>query len=61
MTSYSSVEGKDIYDALCPVFVLSKILGLAPFTFQRTVPRHFIPHCGFITLLRIAIVIGTMG
>lgn len=54
-------NGMDVYDTIMPVFILSKILGLAPFHLRGIRgKRKFHSDVGLIILLRFIGIIGTM-
>lgn len=53
-------RAEDLYDVMVPVFLISKILGLAPFYFNRKT-RELKPHFGIVTIVRFVLVVGTMG
>ncbi|KAK4882102.1 hypothetical protein RN001_005421 [Aquatica leii] len=55
----SVTRKKDLYDAMLPIFVLSKILGLAPFRLDCKA-RRLIPHCGPMIAIRFFLIIGVM-
>nr|AVH87327.1 gustatory receptor 12 [Holotrichia parallela] len=50
-------NSEDIYNTILPIYVISKILGLAPFKMTKKV---FVIQCGPIVPLRIFIVTGIM-
>ncbi|KRT79786.1 hypothetical protein AMK59_6730 [Oryctes borbonicus] len=50
-------EAEDIYDVILPIYILSKILGLAPFTIAKKILK---PHFNPLTLVHILLVIGGM-
>lgn len=52
-------RAEDLYDVMVPVFIISKILGLAPFYFNRKT-RELKPHFGIVTIVRFILIVGTM-
>lgn len=51
----------DIYDTLLPVYILSKILGLAPFYLKKIDgSKHLVSSVGIIIVLRFCCVTGSM-
>lgn len=50
-------DHENIYNVILPIYVLSKILGLAPFTLTR---KKLKPSYGPLIVFRIALVIGGM-
>lgn len=52
-------RAQDLYDVMVPVFLISKVLGLAPFYFNRRT-RTLKPHFGIVTIIRFVLVVGTM-
>ncbi|XP_017778179.1 PREDICTED: putative gustatory receptor 28b [Nicrophorus vespilloides] len=50
----------DIYDTLIPVYVLSKILGLAPFKLSLKGNRGFVSDVGPIIITRILVLLSVM-
>lgn len=53
-------QAQDLYDVMYPVFLISKVLGLAPFGYNRAEPRGYFPHFGVVTVVRFVLVVGTM-
>lgn len=52
-------RAEDLYDVMVPVFLISKLLGLAPFYFNRK-SRILKPHFGVVTVIRFVLIVGTM-
>lgn len=53
-------RAEDLYDVMYPVFIISKILGLAPFQYNHKGKKSYSPHFGVITILRFILVVGVM-
>lgn len=53
-------KAEDLYDVMYPVFIISKILGLAPFQYNHKGQKSYSPHFGVITVLRFILVVGVM-
>lgn len=53
-------QAEDIYDVMYPIFIISKILGLAPFQYNRKGQKSYTAHFGVITILRYILILGVM-
>lgn len=53
-------KAEDLYDVMYPVFIISKILGLAPFQYNHKGSKSYSVHFGVITILRFILVVGVM-
>lgn len=53
-------RAQDLYDVMYPIFIISKVLGLAPYQLHLKDERRLTAHIGIITIARFILIVGTM-
>lgn len=61
-SGHKQLEELDLYDAIIPLYIISKIVGLAPFTLKgRRGKRKFVADVGTFVFIRIICILGAIA